>query len=974
MNKLQQTFVIGLGEQGIQALEHFKQLIVSHYGDSLPAIKMLGITVKPSDAVSEGEATKNSDILAANELLLLEPIDSSLNQPDTAREVCHWLPESLKTVTTDWNKTRAYHRAVFHTNLSELDTFLRDKLQDMSSIETRNRMLGYGFEVNSDRKNANLIVLSSISDAVGSALITDITYLINTFYEQDGLQSTSTGILFMPPPTENAPVVSARAFITLKEINNYMNSEPYHCTYPNMETTPIERREALFNNGCYLLGLRNEKNIALNNLSEQTQVAGEWLYRILLTPLKERVDEFASGHLATMIRGQVPAFSSFGLSAYIFPANELVDWCTHQLGFELLSKEVLKAREFKDVANELVTFKSDIKYLPDELKDSVVGVDGQGKKIGVRDEWVESIRTAPHNEIVPRTSSLNKRITETYVPDITKTMVNNARLYRQKVGEEIDKQIRKILELQPSGGLSLATQLVERIRDDSDEQAAILKRRAIGYQAQSEQAMQRLQNMRPALERAIASKPATVILLLAGITGLLCPLLLVSFLLWQAVDGAWAGIGILFIWVSAAIGVGYALYQANQAVEKVRRDYAVIMSERAKAEIDQAAYEQVQLVYPQIREQAESRLINLQKLSTTIHQLAIEFRKHANEQKASLGGERGFAMQRSVLTEDVADELFARVPSSKPEVCLGPLLEENGNKLYQWLTQSEADLREMILTFCEKQFTQPNQSLLETNINTLLPKQYDAVIGKNVKIEDADKLKFVVQDLLDRSAPLWSFNRISLGVDNALSDQVFVGLETDTDTVENTALKKEFTKINEKTMFAPIGDRYRLIVTTIRRGMPLFALLRTEELRRSYVAWLKGNEVTVHVDDETALMNDFRALDSGATANAKQDAATVVALGCALGVIKLDPASNQYVAIDKDNRIFGEKQLTNDRLKSAILLGMNDSLWKTLDEMVQQKTQGRATKALAAQLKKYNQTDSPSAWERKRIENYIQLL
>jgi hypothetical protein len=231
----------------------------------------------------------------------------------------------------------------------------------------------------------------------------------------------------------------------------------------------------------------------------------------------------------------------------------------------------------------------------------------------------------------------------------------------------------------------------------------------------------------------------------------------------------------------------------------------------------------------------------------------------------------------------------------------------------------------------------------------------------------------LVRDLLDKAVPLCVYNIYNLGQVAIASEQTYVGMEAP----GQSEFKHYFERVSPAIAFEPLDDRHSLVVTTVRRGIPLFGLVRTAELRRNYFEALKDGSVPLHLEDELALTPDLKSLPASAVERAPLDPALVFALGVALGVIRQSASNGStcngaYAIVDEHGDELA--RFTCGRLESAVLLGADDKLLARLDTLIQASIAERSAAEAATELEAYVRKSQVSPWERRRIDQYLQLL
>jgi hypothetical protein len=282
------------------------------------------------------------------------------------------------------------------------------------------------------------------------------------------------------------------------------------------------------------------------------------------------------------------------------------------------------------------------------------------------------------------------------------------------------------------------------------------------------------------------------------------------------------------------------------------------------------------------------------------------------------------------------------------------LLEAHGS-LDNWLAYSLEDIRDRIF-YCEKD---DFAAMRELRIEALLKEQ-----GATSQVE----IERLARDLLDKAAPLCVYNVYNLGQVATVNEQTFVGMET----TGQGEFGRYFEHVNSAIAFESLGDPHSLVVTTVRRGIPLFGLVRMAELRRNYLDTVKGGGVSLHLEDELALAPDLKPLSASAVERQPLDPALVFALGLALGIIRQRAGDGAYTVIDEH----GDQValFARERVESAVLLGADEKMLAWLDGLIQSSVAEQGASEVAAQLEAYVRKSQVSPWERRRIERYVQLL
>jgi hypothetical protein len=831
----------------------------------------------------------------------------------------------------------------------------------MGSVSARDTMAAKGFDVSTDRTEAALILISDISDLAGSALLLDVAYVFHHLFHTTGLQIASTALLFLPSLTRSDPLAEARAYAALKEINAHMGAHmsgrrPYRCVYgpPRTPFLSIESDAPVFNRGCYLIDTRNEKTLTLKDEREAARLVGEWLLRTLLTALKGRVDDFgASQGAIPWVQGQLAAYNSLGFAAYMLPVDNLTTWSACRLGETVISEQLLKPELFASVSDRLNTLMTATHLRPDDLMSDALRHDRDGKPIRLQSDLIARLKTLPRDQITASVQTAINTINKETLPSLRKQIEANARRVVQDVEEAIDQEVTTILRTRPVGGVSLATQLVGRVRDDAGRFLQSLARREAALLARNQQQISILARQGPLLKNAIASIPSAPVTAIGIVAGFLAPLVLASSWLWQVLQFGSPALRLGVIagaWLVAFAGAFYAVWQATFGVERIRDQYVTYLQTRFETELSLMLAQAARALYADVVSVAERRLSQLERFGGMLHQLARAYRQRAEQ--TPLTGNIDFSLQRSVLTEASVEALYRRYAGQNDSEAHAYALVEKAGALDRWLEWRNEEVDLAILEYGASVFA----PMGELRVEALAREQPD--------------LDRTVRELNDRAAPLCTFNVYHAGQAPVSSVQTFVGLESP----DQSELRELFERVNPTAIFEATGDRFAITVTSVRRSMPLFGLLRLSDLRRSYFDALRRRVEPLHLDDEMALTPDLNAMSTAGLGYAQTDPGSVFAIGLAFGLIARDSSGPDgvYVARDGDGNEIA--RLASERLESAMLLGADDKLLARLDRCIQERLASKSAGELARDLTSYLQRADMSAWERRRVDEHIEML
>ena len=882
MIKIQQTVIIGLGSQGRATLEYLKKRIIGTYG-VLPAIKLLALDF-PRNLDSQAGAQSDS-ILGPTEYIELS-LDEIKQNPRQAQKSFPWVQDRVVTYGDKWTQTRTAGRLSFHIHANAIIKFLEYNLHQLGTVESRDEMLSKGFEIASEQNEASLILVAGLGDILGSSLLFDTEYLIDRLYNRAGLQVFSSAILFMPPLTPSDPLSEARAYASLKELCSFLNGHSYKCDYPgiavNSDLPPFDR-------GCYLVDTRNEKNITLHSQEEVFQLTAEWLFRTVLSPLKSRMDEYLSDQRMIHPTGPNNLFSSFGLSTYIIPIEDLIEWSSLRLSNNLVQDHLLMSESFSKVSARIADFLTNTHLRPDDLINVNLRSGKDGKPIKLQHEVIARLNKIPYDQITPQVQATVDDIGKKILPSLKQQIETNAKQVLQDVDAIVKREIATILRQWPTGGLSLASQFTSRLYDDAQRFSESLSRKEATFQGRNHQQLNHLYQLGPLLRNTVSGIPNKTIIVVSILCGFIAPLFLISSWAWAALNStsqaaAVASIPLLFIFSIG--GILFSIWRTKNGIDEIRDQYVVNLNKRFEAELSLALVQAARSLYPDVMSVAKIEKERLDNYALGLQGVAREYRKN-NDEKI-LCGEINFALQRSVLTDDIVEELYERyLGPGRNESRLASFLTERGD-LAKWLNRPLSELKEELQEFSGQVFKEMYELHVEDILNRHVTSQ---IVGEKL-----------VRELEEKASPLWIYDQFSLGQVLNPSSQTFIGM----DSSASTEFHQLFTRVNQSMVFKSINDPYSLIMTTIRCGMPLFGLRRMHELRKQYLDTTQNLGEPLHLESELALLPDIMPLENQ---ESRIDAAT--AFKCGSGIWTYQTAGRQSLCHSKF--LWKEKCRTDQR-------------------------------------------------------------
>lgn len=949
MINVQQTMVVGVGPIGRQFIEKLKIRINRDFGEEgLPAIKLMAIDVlRPQEDFTSGAAGEAVETNLGPTEHIEIPMEDLAPSPDRYHEMFPWLPDELTATDEDWRITRAAVRLALHLNNRSLVDFLSHHFNLLGTVDVSTTMADKGFDVLSDRNEATLIMVGGLGDVTGSALLLDVTYMMQYIYRRAGLQIASTGLLFMPPTVPSDPNADALAYATLKEINSAMENQAF-----NTHIRGLQDRfdNSPFNHGCYLLEMNTEKQTRLRNISEAVDLSAEWLFRVLLSPLKGYIDQFiADQGLIRHIQNQPAVFSGLGMASFLLPVDDLIDWCANKLGADLLQGQILRTEMFDKVSDRLVTFYNRNQLKPDDLRTKRLGIGKSGKELdreeGI-DEQIGSLRHVPYDQMLPRFRSVVQTI-RTKLPVLTIQVQQNSKRTLQEYRESLRNEINDIMRTFPAGGLSLATQFTDRLKIEFNRFAASLNRREVAVRAKNATQEKRLENYGRTLENAVKGIPGWGPLTIS-IIGML--VLMVMMFVWLAPrpgETALNYIYILIVLLVVGLGIFYTYSKTTSALEMARGNYMDELRGRWKNEIELILIHEARTLYPDLVQETTTLNNELRAFSNDMHGLARDMIGNLDTESMI---DLGFPLQKSVLTDEIIEGVYQRhLGTGGAGAQLTMLMEEMGTP-DGWRKRDPNFILQKILEFGRRRF----QPLTNLTAEELFWEQFT----------ETGKADIRVRMLRDLAYPLWLYDTWPLGQEAPPQADTYLALHNP----DNSRLVSRFRGIEPEIKVQAINELHGVFVITVRRGLPLFALNRMEQFRSHYLEWVMSGLPPIHLDDDAALVRDLMDTTSK---DETYDAATAFAIGEALGLVKTDSDGYYTVRINRQT-----KKLTKSPVSAQIMLGLDTPLLKTMTEEIKHQVNDLTASKMADQLDAYLEepaTHIPD-WQRRRVDEFVATI
>ena len=221
------------------------------------------------------------------------------------------------------------------------------------------------------------------------------------------------------------------------------------------------------------------------------------------------------------------------------------------------------------------------------------------------------------------------------------------------------------------------------------------------------------------------------------------------------------------------------------------------------------------------------------------------------------------------------------------------------------------------------------------------------------------ELRQTLQRLFDNAQPMWNHDPYLLR--QAKTQRLTLVGSNAAHLVRST-----LNEIRPAAILVNTEDPYRLIVMSVHRGVPLFALRRLGEYRTHYAEMLRHSKLPAHSARDLALADDpFPVCPPEQPA-----AASLFAAGLALRIVQRDP-DGRYLAPQDRTRMV---RLSADKVRAAALIGMNGQICREIGRQLDLLIATRGPAAIQSALEGYMAT-TPGIedWEVKGILEWEQM-
>ncbi len=496
--EIRRGIVIGVGWQGTQiAVELSKRLQRRHGG--VPVIQSIAFLLDEDQRrLSEQDLSRMNSPQIIPISLDEEQIKSLKAKPD----VQSWLPE-IETLNLE-------HRAGVRLALLNLYFEIRKTLEQIID----NQLLSYESEeamppdmkiASPDSTPIDIYIVGNLADTLANGLLVDLAYLvkkITTQKEADNLSFQMNSLLLFPHLADHwqnsddniQAKAQACSYAALKELDYYMDAHHYRLHYsPANETVEFDKVSPFEPSCCYLIASTNEGNMTIKP-EDATQMAAEWLYHIFMAALYSQlagdfnISHYGPGHA-------IAGYSSISLSSLMLPLRYLRDYCARQLVCDLanfLLREI-PADQIEDRINsDMNRSQISLETLADELRR------GTNRNSQYRIE-----PTAYGHISLFQYQDLEKLLIEAYdhrqrkiLPEIKKTMFNNKKRLERELESRLRDHTVYLLDNEPTIAIDRTNHFFLNLLDTIQQRQVQVKNRLEEYERRRQRADQEIRYRR----------------------------------------------------------------------------------------------------------------------------------------------------------------------------------------------------------------------------------------------------------------------------------------------------------------------------------------------------------------------------------------------------------------------------------------------------------------------------------------------
>jgi hypothetical protein len=921
---LQPALFIGLGHRGRQVLHQLKRQIRSLH-NTLPILHWLTIDLRQNDAT----ATKSLPTGHGSEAM----------DTDETFWIC-W-PGS------DLPPSRPQSYQAFQGQAQEFAAFIRQTLPTMTCYEAITAVEASGFQV-ADSLELALYIVADLGDPVGSSLAVEVAYQVSEICRQQGREPRCAGVFFLPDASQADAIAEANTYAGLKELDAHLvdpslwqrqRSSTSSTGMPfSHETSPV------FDRGCYLLDTVNEHayTVPTHVLIEQ---AAQWLYCMSVLALHKLVDDaFDQRFIRRTVRRKVRAYGSFGLAGYTLPTGDFKDWCAARLGQAMIHQGLLFKDDdglptgtVKDFASRNGLRVPDLLSL---LREPIADP-------AVPEDIAQHLQAGRLQELDDRLRGGLRHIREVELPVWQQQVRKRMTALNRQVSNALTQKLRALMQQSPVGGVALAREFLDRLTAEVISQEKALEKEEKQHSIHRHHVIAQASRLSYQLRAAVMRLVPQPVLILAALGGVLLPIvygLAVIFSIDKQADNSWAQLAWLILIAGVGLAVAHHLWLARREDKKQRIAYIEHLHKRADLEIVPLAAHATSTLYQQvqttIREFDDGLRHLVNRLDEAAERMAVLELQASESMAAQIRPGPWQSLLKPALMEEIYQHSMGDLETHLPQA-VAALPPPSS-----WSTRSADVLMSQLLAYARDYF----ESDTSLRASEVLCQQ-----------SSPEELSRWLSELLHRSAPQCAFGSIT-------KSQSRVPPQITHTLILNGASDSEparlFTTLSPEAGVLNSGSDQAVVVVSIRRGLPAFALPRINEYWTAYAnTLLQENDASMHTSLQHLFLPEPIPAQPGLP-----NTPVLFAVALGLGLIRQD-ATGQFMV---DNASEQPVSLGKRKETAAVLLARWSKGARALHRGIRTTISGMGNHAAVDRLQNYLRSAVDlTSWERQAIERFL---
>ena len=932
--------VVGIGPQAEQTVTRYAQTIQAlHEGIEpiLPAVV---------DWAASGPFLRHEDHRVQRFSLTGPVFDQEADWPA-------WLPRELVNMSSaQRERTRAWMRAAWLQQTDPLQEFFLESIPRLSSFSAIEKLGVQGLEL-IGRPEVEVYVIADLNDCLGSGIALDVAFLVAQVCRQLGTTPLTCGVLYLPSAISPAPAEEAMAYAALKELEYYAQGHPYlveHAEHPVELEAAARRQPGPFNNGCYLMDTVNQVGYTLEDETQLTQIVSEWLYSVTFLGMGTEIESRRERRYSTqMLRGRSRAYESLGLALRYVPMAALANWGAARL-VGTITDRVLNGRLDVDPRKRTLAFIEHMGLRTDTLQARIQHENGTEPLEAMAPLYRSGLR-----QVESEARRVLQELRQEHLTVLDEHVKEGGERMQQEIRQAVAQEIQITLEDMPVGGIPLAYEVLDLLRDRVREMQSTIQRQTRDHQMQLNRSLGTISEAYYALRSATMSIPPWPIAVLGAFALVILPLTYGIQLAWQVVrpwSATWAA-GMTALLLIGTIGaLGLIAYRLIRQRHRVIELYAYQVRERFELECRPIILRAMRDTYTATEEAIADAKTQLDTLKDQIRQTAQRWQEDTSEKARALSGLSTPGPIRSAVDLPQAERLY-QASIVDLDTLIASLVQRIGTP-YQW--QAHADEAQQPLgIWLGEQIARFGMGYFQKHAE-----QYqvaDALLGGGAEAAAENALAW----LLDHAHPWWNYDP---AVVRRARTQHLTLIGTDTRGEGWSTLSAQLTQYHPGVVPIDTGDPHRTVALSVHRGLPLYALRRIREYRLHYAEMLWRSRLPLHSTTAFALVDDLLPAQS----RSGLGATTLFAAGLALKIVQPD-AQGRYIAPRGDGRTI---RLSTQKERSAALLGLDAAACREVQSQLDALVVARGPQTVRTAMDEYlDLATGLEAWEIQGILSFL---